>query len=243
MEENRQKNTAGTAGADNRRDIMEEYRQMNMVETVDVNDREERDKYREEELLQEEDDSYDSHAAVEAILFSMGDSVELGRIAAAIGENPSATEKILRELEEKYQSPESGIRLLELNGSWQLCTKKQYYENLIRIAKQPRKPVLTDVVLETLSIIAYRQPVTKAEIERIRGVSSDHAVNKLIEYGLIQEIGRLNVPGRPILFGTTERFLRFFGVSSAEGLPTLSAVQIEDFKAEAEAEMQVNVTV
>ena len=221
----------------------EVYRQMNMVETVDADDREERMKYMEEEQLPDTDDSYDSRAAVEAILFSMGDSVELGRIAAAIGESPSATERILRELEERYQAPESGIRLLELNGSWQLCTKKQYYENLINVAKQPRKPVLTDVVLETLSIIAYRQPVTKAEIERIRGVSSDHAVNKLIEYGLIQEIGRLNVPGRPILFGTTERFLRFFGVSSADSLPTLSAVQIEDFKAEAEAEMQVEVTV
>lgn len=222
---------------------MKEYRQMNIVETVDANDREERDKYREEEQFPEEDSSYDSRAAVEAVLFSMGDSVELNRIAAAIGETPAVTEKILRELEDRYQAPESGIRLLELNGAWQLCTKKQYYEYLIRIAKQPKKPVLTEVVLETLSIVAYRQPVTKAEIERIRGVSSDHAVNKLIEYGLIHEIGRLNVPGRPILFGTTEKFLRLFGVSSADSLPTLSAVQIEDFKAEAEAEMQVEVTV
>ena len=222
---------------------MKEYRQMNIVETVDANDREERDKYREEEQFPEEDSSYDSRAAVEAVLFSMGDSVELNRIAAAIGETPAVTEKILRELEDRYQAPESGIRLLELNGAWQLCTKKQYYEYLIRIAKQPKKPVLTEVVLETLSIVAYRQPVTKAEIERIRGVSSDHAVNKLIEYGLIHEIGRLNVPVRPILFGTTEKFLRLFGVSSADSLPTLSAVQIEDFKAEAEAEMQVEVTV
>ena len=221
----------------------EKYTQMNMADTVDRADREELLKYAEEETVPEEDTSYDSHAAVEAVLFAMGDSVELNRLAAAVGETPAATEKILRDLEEKYSSPESGIRLLELNGSWQLCTKKQYYENLITIAKTSRKPTLTDVVLETLSIVAYKQPVTKAEIERIRGVSSDHAVNKLIEYGLIQEIGRLNVPGRPILLGTTEKFLRFFGVTSADNLPTLNAVQIEDFKAEAEAEMQTLVPV
>lgn len=222
---------------------MEEYTQMNMVDTVDRGDREELLKYAEEEVLPEEDTSYDSHAAAEAVLFAMGESVELNRLAAAIGETPAATEKILHDLEEKYSAPESGIRLLDLNGSWQLCTKKQYYENLITIAKAPRKPVLTDVVLETLSIVAYKQPVTKAEIEKIRGVSSDHAVNKLIEYGLIREIGRLNVPGRPILLGTTEKFLRFFGVTSADNLPTLNAVQIEDFKAEAEAEMQTIVPV
>ncbi len=222
---------------------MSEYKQMNLVETLDGSDREERLKYVEEEKLPEEDASYDSRAAVEAVLFAMGDSVELNRLAAAVGETPAAVKRILQELEERYSAPESGIRLLELDGAWQLCTKKQYYENLVQIAKHPKKPVLTDVVLETLSIVAYRQPVTKAEIERIRGVSLDHAVNRLIEYGLIQEIGRLNVPGRPILLGTTEKFLRFFGVSSADNLPTLSAVQIEDFKAEAEAEMQVEVTV
>ena len=222
----------------------EVYRQMNMVETVDADDREERMKYMEEEQLPDTDDSYDSRAAVEAILFSMGDSVELGRIAAAIGESPSATERILRELEERYQAPESGIRLLELNGSWQLCTKKQYYENLINVAKQPRKPVLTDVVLETLSIIAYRQPVTKAEIERIRGVSSDHAVNKLVEYDLIKELGRLDAPGRPILFGTTEEFLRCFGVQSMSELPPdPDPVKMADFKAEAEEEIKLKLDI
>ena len=115
--------------------------------------------------------------------------------------------------------------------------------NIIRIAKQPKKRVLTDVLLETLSIIAYKQPVTKAEIEKIRGVSSEHAVSKLVEYNLVQELGRLDAPGRPLLFGTTEEFLRSFGVSSIDELPVLSPVQVEEFKQEAEEEMHVKLDV
>ena len=189
------------------------------------------------------DPSWNEEGAVEAILFAMGDSVELNRLASAIGLSAAETKKILDRLKGKYNRPESGIRLLELDSSYQLCTKKQYYRNLIILAKQPKKPQLTDVVMETLSIIAYKQPVTKAEIEKIRGVSSEHAINKLLEYELIQELGRLNIPGRPILFGTTEKFLRCFGVESTDELPVLDEVQIEDFKAEAEAELDINVNV
>ena len=189
------------------------------------------------------DPSWNEEGAIEAILFAMGDSVELNRLASAIGLSAAETKKILDRLKEKYNRPESGIRLLELDSSYQLCTKKQYYGNLIILAKQPKKPQLTDVVMETLSIIAYKQPVTKAEIEKIRGVSSEHAINKLLEYELIQELGRLNIPGRPILFGTTEKFLRCFGVESTDELPVLDEVQIEDFKAEAEAELDVHVDV
>ncbi len=189
------------------------------------------------------DPSWNEEGAIEAILFAMGDSVELNRLASAIGLSAAETKKILDRLKEKYNRPESGIRLLELDSSYQLCTKKQYYGNLIILAKQPKKPQITDVVMETLSIIAYKQPVTKAEIEKIRGVSSEHAINKLLEYELIQELGRLNIPGRPILFGTTEKFLRCFGVESTDELPVLDEVQIEDFKAEAEAELDVHVDV
>ncbi|MDY2837229.1 MAG: SMC-Scp complex subunit ScpB [Bilifractor sp.] len=181
--------------------------------------------------------------ALEALLFAMGDSVELSRLAAAVGRTSSQTEKALRSLQERLNRPESSIQLLNLDNSWQLSTKKQYYGQLITLARHPKKPQLTDVILETLSIIAYKQPVTKAQIEQIRGVSSEHAVNKLLEYDLIQELGRLNVPGRPILLGTTEKFLRYFGVESTDQLPELSPGQIEDFKAEAEAEADVRVDV
>lgn len=117
------------------------------------------------------------------------------------------------------------------------------YEYLIRVAKQPRRYALTDVLLETLSIVAYKQPVTKLEIEKIRGVKSDHAVNKLVEYGLIEEAGRLDAPGRPLLFGTTEEFLRRFSLQSLDELPVLDQEQIEHFKEEAEDEAQLTLNV
>ena len=98
-------------------------------------------------------------------------------------------------------------------------------------------------MLETLSIIAYKQPITRLEIEKIRGVSCDHAVNRLVEFNLITEVGRKDAPGRPLLFGTTEEFLRSFGVKSLEELPELNAVQVEEFKQQAEAEVQLQLDV
>ena len=176
-------------------------------------------------------------AAVEAILFAAGGSVETTRLASALELDSGEMRDILRRMELRYEEEDRGIRLLELEDAWQLCTKREHYGELIRIVKQPRKYTLTEVLLETLSIVAYKQPVTKLEIEKIRGVKSDHAVNKLVEYGLIEEMGRLDAPGRPILFGTTEEFLRSFGVSSVEELPKASPEQMEDFKEEAEEEI------
>lgn len=182
-------------------------------------------------------------AVIEAILFTMGDSVELKKIAVAIDHDEETTRKIIHNMMDNYQSEDRGIHIIELENSFQMCTKPEMYEPLIRVARQPRKYALTDVLLETLSIIAYKQPVTKLEIEKIRGVKSDHAVNKLIEYELVCEVGRLDAPGRPILFGTTEEFLRTFGVQSIEDLPTVNPEQMEDFKAEAEEEAQLKLDV
>ncbi len=180
---------------------------------------------------------------IEAILFTMGESVELKQIARAIGHDEITTKKIIHQLQDKYQAEDRGIRIIELEDSFQMCTKKEMYEYLTRIAKQPRKYVLTDVLLETLSIIAYKQPVTKLEIEKIRGVKSDHAVNKLVEYNLACEVGRLDAPGRPILFGTTEEFLRRFSVQSIDDLPSLKPEQVEGFKEEAEEEAQLKLNI
>ena len=180
---------------------------------------------------------------IEAILFAMGEAVELSRIAKAIQQDMTITENIIRNMMIRYQEEDRGIQIIELENSFQLCTKKEYYDSLIRIAAQPKKPTLTDVMLETLSIIAYKQPVTKAEIEKIRGVKSDHAVNKLVEYNLVRELGRLDAPGRPILFGTTEEFLRTFGVQGLEELPAVDPVKLADFKAEAEEEVQLKLDV
>ena len=176
-------------------------------------------------------------AIVEAILFTMGESVELEKIAAALELDKKETKKIIENLMKEYEKPSIGMKIIELDGAYQMCTKSEMYEYLIRIAKQPKKHVLTDVLLETLSIIAYKQPITKEEIEKIRGVSCDHAVNKLVEYNLVKELGRLDAPGRPLLFGTTEEFLRSFGVQSLDELPMLDQVQIEEFKQEAEEEI------
>ena len=180
---------------------------------------------------------------IEAILFTMGDSVEVSKIASAIEQDVPTTEKLIHNMMDKYQKEERGIRIIELDHAYQLCSKPEMYEYLIRIAKQPKKHVLTDVLLETLSIIAYKQPVTKAEIEKIRGVKCDHAINKLMDYDLVRELGRLDAPGRPILLGTTEEFLRCFGVQGLEDLPEMDPVQLEDFKAEAEEEIQLKLDV
>ena len=107
------------------------------------------------------------------------------------------------------------------------------------MAAAPKKQVLSDVVLETLAIIAYKQPVTKADIEKIRGVKSDHAVNRLIEYNLVYEAGRLDAPGKPALFATTEEFLRRFGVSSTENLPEMDLEQKEEIRSEVEEELNL----
>ena len=173
----------------------------------------------------------------------MGDSVELSKIASAIGHDEETTRKVIHNMMDKYETDDRGIHIIELEDSFQMCTKPQMYEYLIKVAKQPRRYVLTDVQLETLSIIAYRQPVTKLEIEKIRGVKSDHAVNKLVEYDLVCEVGRLDAPGKPILFGTTEEFLRRFSIHSLEDLPGLNPEQIENFKHEAEEEAQLKLDV
>lgn len=178
-----------------------------------------------------------TEAAIEAILFTMGESVEAEKIAVAIEHDVDTTVKIIHNMMDKYENEDRGIKIIELEGSFQLCTKEEYYDNLIRICSQPRRYTLTDAALETLSIIAYKQPVTKIEIEKIRGVNSDRSVNKLVELELVKEVGRLDAPGRPMLFGTTEDFLRSFGVQSIDELPTISEDMVEQYKEEAELEL------
>ena len=178
-----------------------------------------------------------TEAAIEAILFTMGESVEAEKIAVAIEHDVDTTVRIIHNMMDKYENEDRGIKIIELEGSFQLCTKEEYYDNLIRICSQPRRYTLTDAALETLSIIAYKQPVTKIEIEKIRGVNSDRSVNKLVELELVKEVGRLDAPGRPMLFGTTEEFLRTFGVGSIDELPVISEDMVEQYKEEAEYEI------
>lgn len=189
------------------------------------------------------EDEKEQEAVIEAVLFTMGKAVELEKLALAIGQDQETARQAVERLKERYEKDKRGMEIVQLEDSYQMCTRTGFYENLIRVAAAPKKQVLTEVMLETLSIIAYKQPVTKLEIEKIRGVKSDHAVNKLVEYGLVEETGRLDAPGRPLLFGTTEEFLRRFSVHSLDELPVLDQEQIEHFKEEAEDEAQLKLDI
>ncbi|WZL83241.1 SMC-Scp complex subunit ScpB [Vallitaleaceae bacterium 9-2] len=183
---------------------------------------------------------YEYEAIIEAILFTLGEAVSLDKIATVIELDEETTKKILHQMMDAYQNKHRGIRLIELEGAFQLCTKKEYYEYIKKATNKVVKHELTEVLIETLSIIAYKQPLTKMHIEKIRGVKTDHAVNKLIEYGLIEEKGRLDSPGRPILFGTTEAFLRGFGLASVEELPDIDEQQLKKIRGEVEQELQMS---
>lgn len=191
-----------------------------------------------EEDRQLTQDERNQEAVIEAVLFTMGRSVELKQLAAAIDSDKDGALSAVKRLQKRYEKRGGGLKIIELEDCFQMCTRASYYENLIRVAAMPKKQVLTEVMLETLSIIAYKQPVTKMEIEKIRGVKSDHAVNRLIEYNLVYEVGRLDAPGRPALFATTEEFLRRFGVGSTQDLPMINPAQAEEFKLEVEEELK-----
>ncbi|MCI8342071.1 MAG: SMC-Scp complex subunit ScpB [Firmicutes bacterium] len=160
-------------------------------------------------------------SVVEAILFISGDAVKVSVIAEAISMDKATTRAIINSLAEKYETEERGVRILEIEDAYQMCTAANCFDYIRSVYKSTKRQGLTQSLLETLAIVAYKQPVTKAQIEEIRGVSAEHAVNKLVERGLVCEVGRQEAPGRPILFGTTQEFLRYFGFSSVKELPEL----------------------
>ena len=168
-------------------------------------------------------------SVVESVLFTMGQSVEIRQLAAALESDEETAIQAVERLKEKYDKRKAGMQIVRLDDSYQMCSRTDYYEHLIRVAATPKKQVLSDVVMETLAIIAYKQPVTKADIEKIRGVKSDHAVN------------RLDAPGRPALFATTEEFLRRFGVGSTEQLPEMNVEQREEIRSEVEEELNLKI--
>ena len=180
-------------------------------------------------------------AAVEALLFAMGDAVEADASAQVLEIEKNEVVNLIHDMMIRYEEEDRGVHIIELENAFQMCTKPQMYDYLIKMTHRPKKHTLSDVLLETLSIIAYKQPVTRAEITKIRGVNSDNAINRLVEYNLVCEAGRLDAPGKPILFGTTEEFLRTFGVRSPEELPVLNPEKMEEFKMEAEEEVNLGI--
>ena len=175
---------------------------------------------------------------IAAVLFAMGGAVDTEALARACGCDKKTAAEAARELLLQYKDADGPLLIREYDGCFQMCTNPKYYENLIRLVSAPKKPVLTEVVMETLSIIAFKNPATKVEIEKIRGVKSDHAVNKLIEYGLVEEVGRLDAPGRPALFAPTEEFYRRFGISGREDLPGIGPEVREDLMEEVRTELK-----
>ncbi len=190
-----------------------------------------------------EDSVVKNQAAIEAILFSIGDAVSSKDIAKVLELDEKDVIRLVNDMIDRYEADDRGIKIVKLEDCYQLCTKNDYYDVLSQLVNMPKKHNLTDSLMETLSIIAYKQPVTRQEIEAIRGVSCVHAINKLVEYKLIAEVGRLDAIGRPILFGTTEDFLRSFGVTSMDELPVITPDKIEDFKQEAMEEAQLKIEV
>ena len=160
--------------------------------------------------------------AAEAILFAAGEAVNIKDLASALEQDIKTMRSIMQELCDDYEN--RGISIIQIDDSYQMCTRDEYFDSIKKLYQAPKRKVLSTTLLETLAIIAYRQPVTKAQIEEIRGVSADHAVNKLVEYELVDEVGRLDAPGKPILFGTTDEFLRYFGFKAVESMPELPEV-------------------
>lgn len=160
-------------------------------------------------------------SVVEALLFIAGDAVPLASIAQTIELDKATAKAVVQSVADKYEQEKRGIRIVEINGAYQMCTAAECFEYIRNMYKSPQRRGLTQALLETLAIVAYKQPITKAQIEEIRGVNADHAINKLLEKRLICETGRMDTPGRPVLFGTSSEFLRYFGFKNIGELPPL----------------------
>jgi len=158
---------------------------------------------------------------IEAILFASGEPVETAKIAESLNLEYDVVHKLLKNMQDKYDKDESGIDLVEISDSFQLCTKPCHAEYIKKALEIKRNVPLSQAAMEILAIIAYNQPVTKSFIEQIRGVDSSQTVNSLAEKGLVEEAGRLDVPGRPISYKTTIGFLRNFGLKSLADLPPI----------------------
>jgi segregation and condensation protein B len=165
---------------------------------------------------------------IEALLFVAGDVLSLDKISEILEMDKKTTKLILNKLITSFQNSGRGILLREIDGGYQLCTKPEHYEYVKRLYEHRQKQGLSQAAFETLSIVAYNQPITRAKIESIRGVSSDSAITRLLDRNLIREAGRMDSPGKPILYETSEEFLRSFGFRSTGDLPILDIWDSQD---------------
>ncbi len=167
-------------------------------------------------------------AAIEAILFASGTPVELERIAVALELDTATVKDCADELINDYEKQQRGIRIIRLNKSLQMCSDKQYGAYVRKVMDMKKNTPLSNAAMEVLAVVAYNQPVTKAFVEQIRGVDCSGVIGSLCQKGLVEEKGRLELPGRPLLYGTTEHFLRCFGIEDLEGLPPIEEKKTEE---------------
>ena len=172
----------------------------------------------------------ETKAKIEAILFAAGRSVSKNEIMLALEISSEEIDEIISSMQNDYKEQNRGIELIKIDNSYELCTKREMYEFIYPVLDKRNKPNLSTAALETLSIIAYNPQITRAEIEAIRGVSADACVYKLLEYGLIEEAGKIDLPGKPMSYKTTKEFLKMFGYSSLEELPELPRYKIDENK-------------
>lgn len=165
---------------------------------------------------------------IEAILFSAGRIVETKELMAILELSNEDIDSIMQNMKSEFEEQNRGIEIIKVENGYQMCSKKEYYDYIYPIFDNRAKPSLSAAALETLSIIAYNPKITRAEIEQIRGVNSDGSIYKLLEYNLIEEVGRLDAPGRPTIYSTTKDFLKMFGMSSIEELPELPKYKIDE---------------
>lgn len=167
---------------------------------------------------------------IEAILFAAGRPVNKNELILALELPEEDIENIVNNMQEEYKNENRGIEIIKIENSYQLCTKKELYEYIYPVLDKRTKPNLSNAALETLAIVAYNPKITRAEIEAIRGVSADACVYKLLEYGLIEEAGKIDLPGKPMSYKTTNDFLRMFGYASLEDLPELPRYKLDENK-------------
>ena len=173
--------------------------------------------------------------AIEAVLFASGEPVELYRIAEAVAVDVGTLPSLIRLLNERYEDYGSGITIKKLDSSYQMCSREEYAPQIREVLETKKNVPLSNAAMEVLTIIAYNQPISKGFVENVRGIDSSSIVNNLVENGLVEEAGRLDVPGKPIVYRTTSVFLRSFGLASLAELPPLS-----DFKEKEQLEFDLD---
>lgn len=174
---------------------------------------------------------------IEALLFYAGDIISQKRLCEICDAEEINVHMAVYKLNENYAATNSGIEIIEVDDGYQMCTAPKHLGAIQQFRQKPVRHLLTQALIETLAIVAYSQPITRTQIEDVRGVRCEHAISRLLEFNLIEEVGRLNVIGRPILFGTTNDFLRHFGFKNLEDMPKIKEELLEKFKEEVKQEM------